>query len=64
MRTGASESLVSQRARIRPLLAPSDPADAMTAYYALHYDERRVQLTLHALPGDRVDGPVGDGTGY
>ena len=28
----------------------------MAAYYALHYDERRVQLTLHTLPGDKVDG--------
>jgi RimJ/RimL family protein N-acetyltransferase len=28
----------------------------MAAYYALYYDERRVQLTVHALPGGQVDG--------
>jgi RimJ/RimL family protein N-acetyltransferase len=28
----------------------------MAAYYALSYDERRVQLTLHELPGSQVDG--------
>jgi predicted GNAT family acetyltransferase len=28
----------------------------MAAYYALYYDERRVQLTLHTLPGGQVDG--------
>jgi len=43
---------------IRPLLAPADPADAMAAYYALRYDDRRVQLTLHALPGGQADGFV------
>jgi GNAT superfamily N-acetyltransferase len=40
------------------LLAPADPADAMAAYYALQYDERRVQLTLHAAPGGQTDGFV------
>jgi RimJ/RimL family protein N-acetyltransferase len=30
----------------------------MAAYYALYYDERRVQLTLHTLPGEQVDGFV------
>jgi RimJ/RimL family protein N-acetyltransferase len=49
-------SLSAQRALIRPLLAPADPADAMAAYYALHYDERRVQLTLHTRPEGPVDG--------
>jgi RimJ/RimL family protein N-acetyltransferase len=53
---GASQDIAAQRERIRPLLAPADPADAMAAYYALQYDERRVQLTLHALPGGQVDG--------
>jgi RimJ/RimL family protein N-acetyltransferase len=28
----------------------------MAAYYALLYDERRVQLTLHTRPGGQVDG--------
>lgn len=28
----------------------------MAAYYALEYDERRVQLTLHERPGGQVDG--------
>jgi RimJ/RimL family protein N-acetyltransferase len=28
----------------------------MAAYYALSYDERRVQLTLHVRPGGQVDG--------
>jgi predicted GNAT family acetyltransferase len=28
----------------------------MAAYYALHHDERRVQLTLHRHPGGQVDG--------
>jgi RimJ/RimL family protein N-acetyltransferase len=40
------------------LLAPADPADAMAAYYALDYDESRVQLTLHTLPSGLVDGFV------
>jgi RimJ/RimL family protein N-acetyltransferase len=47
-----------QRELIRPLLVPTDPADAMTAYYALSYDARRVQLTLHSAPGGGVDGFV------
>jgi RimJ/RimL family protein N-acetyltransferase len=56
VKAGTSENLTKERALIRPLLAPADPADAMAAYYALHYDERRVQLTLHRLPGGQVDG--------
>jgi GNAT superfamily N-acetyltransferase len=39
--------LDAQRTAIRPLLAPSDPQDALTAYYALYHDPRRVQLVLH-----------------
>jgi predicted GNAT family acetyltransferase len=38
------------------MLAPADPADAMAAYYALEYDPRRVQLTLHRLPPGQVAG--------
>jgi RimJ/RimL family protein N-acetyltransferase len=30
----------------------------MAAYYALSYDDRRVQLTLHTLPGGQADGFV------
>jgi len=48
--------LDAQRAAIRPLLAPSDPEDALTAYYALYHDPRRTQLTLHRTPGGDVDG--------
>lgn len=62
--------LDAQRAAIRPLLAPSDPEDALTAYYALYHDPRRAHLTLHHVPvsgahletgpdrGQRVDGFV------
>jgi hypothetical protein len=56
-RTVSSRSeLAAKRAQIAPLLAPSDPADARAAYYALLHDERRVQLTLHTLAGGQVDG--------
>ncbi len=54
--SSSGTGIAAQRRLIRPLLAPADPADAMAAYYALHYDDRRVQLTLHALPGGQVDG--------
>jgi GNAT superfamily N-acetyltransferase len=40
------------------LLAPADPADAMTGYYALEYDPGRVQLTTHFTPAGRADGFV------
>jgi RimJ/RimL family protein N-acetyltransferase len=50
--------LPAQRRLVRPLLAPSDPADAMTAYYALQHDPRRVALTLHYSPSGQVDGFV------
>lgn len=43
-----------QRTAIRPLLAPSDPQDALTAYYALYHDPHRTQLTLHYAPGGNV----------
>ncbi len=38
--------LVKERQAIRPLLRLDDPADALTAYYALSHDEKRVQLTV------------------
>lgn len=50
--------LDAQRAAIRPLLAPSDPEDALTAYYALEHDPRRTQLTLHLTPAGQADGFV------
>jgi len=50
--------LSAQRRAIRPLLAPSDPADALTAYYALYHDARRTQLVLHCTPGGDADGFV------
>ena len=46
----------AQRELIRPLLVPDDPQDAMTAYYALSYDARRVRLTLHRSSVSEVDG--------
>jgi GNAT superfamily N-acetyltransferase len=48
----------AQRTAIRPLLAPSDPEDALAAYYALEHDPRRTQLTLHRARGGDVDGFV------
>jgi RimJ/RimL family protein N-acetyltransferase len=39
--------LNEQRRAIRPLLSPTDPADALTSYYALWHDPRRSKLTLH-----------------
>ncbi len=47
-----------KRKLIRPLLAPADPSDAMTAYYALWHDERRVELSVHRGPAGNVDGFV------
>jgi len=51
-------TVAAQRRSIRPLLAPTDPADALTAYYALSYNPRRVTLTLHRTPAGPVDGFV------
>jgi RimJ/RimL family protein N-acetyltransferase len=46
------------RRAIRPLLSPTDPADALASYYALWHDPRRTQLTLHYDAQERVDGFV------
>jgi GNAT superfamily N-acetyltransferase len=46
-----------KRKLIRSLVAPADPADAMTAHYALWYDERRVELAVQR-------GPVGNPEGF
>jgi hypothetical protein len=53
-----TESIARTRELIRPLLAPTDPADAMTAYYALWHDERRVELSVHRSPTGNVSGFV------
>ncbi|MBN1642432.1 MAG: GNAT family N-acetyltransferase [Anaerolineae bacterium] len=53
-----TEELAGKRRLIRALVAPTDPADAMTAYYALEHPAARVQLTLHRTPSGRVDGFV------
>ncbi|MBL7198600.1 MAG: GNAT family N-acetyltransferase [Anaerolineae bacterium] len=52
---GATEA---QRRSIGPLLVPTHPADAMTAYYALEYDPERVRLHVHRAPQGQVDGFV------
>lgn len=48
----------AQRGLLRPLLAQTDPADAMSAYYALTYDPMRVQLTLSLTLAGQADGFV------
>ena len=50
--------LNEKRRAIRHLLSPTDPADALTSYYALWHDPRRTQLTLHHDAQQRVDGFV------
>jgi GNAT superfamily N-acetyltransferase len=48
--------LNEQRQALRPLLAPADPGDALTSYYALWHDPRRVRITLRRTPGGGVEG--------
>ena len=50
--------LNDKRREIRPLLSPTDPADALASYYALWHDPRRTQITLHRDAGGRVGGFV------
>lgn len=50
--------LNEKRRAIRPLLSPTDPADALASYYALWHDPRRTQITLHYDAQRRVDGFV------
>ncbi len=50
------ETLTEQRRAIRLLLSPTDPADALTAHYALYHDARRTHLTLHRTETGEVDG--------
>lgn len=51
-----SNELIEKRRLIRPLLSPSDPADALASYYALWHDPRRTQLTVHMDAQGRADG--------
>ena len=55
-RAAGQHRLAEERKQIAPLLAPTAPADARAAYYALAHDGRRVQLILHTLEGGQVDG--------
>jgi GNAT superfamily N-acetyltransferase len=48
--------LNQKRRAIRPLLSSTDPADALTSYYALWHDPRRTQVTLHRDTQGQVDG--------
>ena len=52
------KELNEKRRAIRSLLSPTDPADALTSYYALWHDPRRTQITLHHDAQHRVDGFV------
>jgi len=50
------DRLNSKRRAIRPLLSSSDPADALTSYYALWHDPRRSQLHVHYDAQHKADG--------
>lgn len=52
------KDLDEKRRAIRPLLSPTDPADALASYYALWHDPRRTQITLHRDAQQRVTGFV------
>jgi GNAT superfamily N-acetyltransferase len=49
-------AIADQRSLIQPLLDERAPADAFTAYYALHHDPRRSVIFLHHDRENRVDG--------
>jgi RimJ/RimL family protein N-acetyltransferase len=51
-------TIVERRQLIRSLLAPTNPWDALTSYYALQHDAKRTQLTVHLTPADKADGFV------
>ncbi|MBN1579081.1 MAG: GNAT family N-acetyltransferase [Anaerolineae bacterium] len=51
----SKRTIDEQRQLIRPLLAPTDPQDALPAYYALWHDARRTRLTVHMTPTGRAD---------
>jgi GNAT superfamily N-acetyltransferase len=50
------KKLNEKRREIRHLLSSTDPADALTGYYALWHDPRRTQLTLHRDARGQADG--------
>lgn len=52
------KELNEKRRMVRPLLSPTNPADALASYYTLWHDPRRTRLTLHHDDHDRVDGFV------
>lgn len=52
------QELNNKRRAIRPLLSPTDPADALASYYALWHDPRRTQITVHHDDQERVVGFV------
>ncbi len=52
------DELKEKRRAIGHLLSPTDPADALTSYYALWHDPRRTQLTLHTNDQGQPDGFV------
>ena len=52
----ASPPLAHQRDLIRPLLNENSPQDALAAFYALHYDPKRISLTVHMASPERADG--------
>lgn len=52
------QELNEKRRAIRHLLAPDDPADALTSYYALWHDPRRTQLLFHQEARGQVVGFV------
>lgn len=49
-------AIADQRSLIRGLLDEHSPADAFTAYYALHHDPRRTVIFLHYDDHNRIDG--------
>ncbi len=50
------EQLNHKRRAIRLLLSSSDPADALTSYYALWHDPRRTYLHVHYNAAHKADG--------
>jgi len=52
------DRLQEKRRAIRPMLSPTDPADALASYYALWHDPRRTELTLHKDSQGKVNGFV------
>ncbi len=56
MELGKLNELNELRRTIRPLLSPTDPADALSSYYALWHDPRRTHLAIHRDPEGTIDG--------